>query len=893
MTASTDPLTRAIELSIEFETTEGEKDIESFLAEHESLRDILEPLLRQESTPDERPVLGDFELVRELGRGGMGVVYEAIQTLLGRTVALKLLPPHRALSPRSLAMFRREATLAASLDHPGIAKVLEFQEIDGQLALAMELIDGIPLDDILAPLDAAQLGSLTAVDLARAAGVAVEGDAAPEGWRGSYEMTAVELARQLAEALAHANSRGIVHRDVKPGNILITPMGKAVLTDFGLAKEEGMLGMTRSGEFAGTYQYAAPEQLEGRIDELDGRTDVYALGATLYELLTLKRPLEADSLTELVQLIQREEPAPPSKINPRVRPDLEAVVLCALEKDRKKRYATAEEFAIDLAHVLDGSPVKARRISLPARATRWVKRNQLVTAMIVVLVVATGMVSFFQMSASASLARFDNLWVGAALDSLEAQAAQTHPLWPERSDELRELVNAAETVLGMRQQHEVALAALRVGYVVDGEADRFGRTAHLAMARIAEIRGLIRRLTEQSKPKGVPLKARKAAEAEISALRLEMTELQTELSRSNRVQIPDVAVAALHDRLENQLYRLEHLEKGVLADLRFRLAWSESVRKKSIVDLTPKWADAAKRVASDGRFSGMSLTPQIGLVPLGPDPTSGLEEFAHMLSGEVPHRDGDGKLLVGVEHGMVFILMPGGTHALLQWQNDPRLAHKKDWKIKLVPFFLAKHELSRAQWRRIARGIPGLRWRDGGVAEVRNEVELHKPVNGVTWDMCDALFRTCGLDFPTHAQWAYAALFDGGIEQSDLPKIANLRDLAYTKGRGYPPRAGLPWNDGHVALANVASMAPTPAGFHHLHGNVSEWCRDVHNREVRPRDGDGLRDSWAGKFVIRINTGGHWLDTHPLNFLNRRIAASAVRSVGVRAARRIITEEPR
>ena len=133
MAESTDPLTRAIELSLEFETLRGTKSVEEFLRDHEGLRDILEPLLTPDTGPDDRQILGDFELRRELGRGGMGVVYEAVQILLGRTVALKLLPPHRALSPRSLAMFRREATLAASLDHPGIAKVLEFQEVDGNL----------------------------------------------------------------------------------------------------------------------------------------------------------------------------------------------------------------------------------------------------------------------------------------------------------------------------------------------------------------------------------------------------------------------------------------------------------------------------------------------------------------------------------------------------------------------------------------------------------------------------------------------------------------------------------------------------------------------------------------------------------------------------------------
>ena len=922
---SKDPLARAIELSLEFEASGGSIDLDSFLAEHDDLRDILEPLLQQDTTPDQRQILGDFELVRELGRGGMGVVYEAVQTLLGRTVALKLLPPHRALSPRSLAMFRREATLAASLDHPGIAKVLEFQEIDGQFALAMQLVEGVPLDDVISDLADASAAAndgkvrpdtLRSRDLAAASLVDIDADKIGARWRGSYEGTVVELARQVAEALAHAHSRGVVHRDVKPGNILLTPDGTAVLTDFGLAREEGMVGVTRTGEFAGTYQYASPEQLEGRLDEIDGRTDVYALGATLYELLTLQRPLDADSLTELFVLIKREDPRPPSRINSRITPDLEAVILCSLEKEPARRYASAEEFAIDLEHVLNGTPVKARRLSTPARVTRWIDRNRLASSMVLVLVVSTIISSFFWAHAEASAAvadasakesktqleRFNNLWVGAAIDAVEARSEAAHPPWPAHAEELRYLVGICEAeLLGKRADLSRALADLRRGHVRADTGPRdIGRGPHPAAPRIAELRGWTRRLLLQLQDPKANDAARDRAKSEIAAMNAEATELDALVARSDRVHIEeDRNAAALHDRLEQQLYRLRRLEAVLLEDLRFRRDWAARVHEETVENRKAEWKAAAARVAADERFDadearGFALAPQVGLVPLGSDPESRLEEFAHPLSGAVPTRGKDGELVLGVEHGVVFVLVPGGSFrsALEKKRNDPS-------RVRLDPFFIGKHELGRAQWQRLARGLPGLRWRDGGVVDVRNTGELLKPINGVSWDMCRRLFDRYGLDLPTAAQWEYAARFGGGVSATAdaLARVANLCDRSFVASkRGQddpPPRRFVRYDDNYPGLAPIASMQATPAGLHHMLGNVSEWCRDAHlGQSTKPRDGDGLRDREVGARALRVICGGDFMGLVPMPLFDRRYPLSAVRRTGVRPIRRHLSEPP-
>ncbi|MCB9888875.1 MAG: protein kinase [Planctomycetes bacterium] len=890
--AHSDPLLRAMELCREFEGKPG-TDATAFLAEHEDLRDLLEPLLDPgDSDSDDVSLrIGDYELVREIGRGGMGVVYEAIQTRLGRTVALKLLSPHRALAPRALAMFRREATLAASLDHPGIARVLELEESDGQLALAMELCDGMPLDAVLDALGGRAPGTLTAADLLQAAEIAP--DDAP-ALTGSYSGAVVELGRQVAEALAHAHARGVVHRDVKPGNIMLSGDGTAVLTDFGLAREDGTAGITRTGEFAGTYQYAAPEQIEGRIDAIDGRTDVYALGATLYEMLTLARPLDADSLSEFFRVLRTEDPAPPSRRNPRVSRDLDAVVLRALEKDPAARYASARELAEDLARVQSGQPVLARRLSAPRRTARWMRRNPLATGLVATLCVATATVSAFAYSAHRSalaaaasdqkstrtLQRFDNLWVGAALDAVEQRAERAHPAWPAQAAELHALVRQCEDeLLPMRDAHERVLAELRSGHLGAASTPRPAhRAAHPAVPRIHALEGEIHRIEIESKGR-INAAARREAAQDLLVLRREVEALRALVAASDPVQIPNRRDADLHDRLEQQLFRLRDVAATLLPDLRFRLDWARQIHAHSIEQARGAWDAAIARLQRDPRFK-KPIAPQLGLVPLGADPTTKLEEFAHLMSGTPPVRGADGKLTYAPDSGIVFVLLPGTE------------LRYRELTLRLDPFFIGKHELGRGQWRHLARGLPGLRWRDGGIADVRNRGELDKPVNGVSWHQCDALLHRCGLTLPTAAQWEYAATFGRGVpEGKALARQANLRDQTYARGarrRGQSPEGILPFEDGFAGLAPTHSMAPNDAGLHHVFGNLCEWCRDAHlGMALLPRQGDGFRDIDTGRNGPRIVMGGHWLGDRP-TLLDRRAPMMSARDTGLRPVRPVL-----
>ncbi|RMG14505.1 MAG: serine/threonine protein kinase, partial [Planctomycetota bacterium] len=292
---------------------------------------------------------GPYEVLRELGRGGMGVVYEARQARLERRVALKVLLGGDLSSAHHVARFQREAELAARLKHPNIARIHDVGVVDGLHYYAMDLIEGRPLADLLRE---------SAIEVHRA----------------------VEIARDAARALGHAHRLGVVHRDVKPGNILVDEGGRAVVTDFGLAREldaDAAARLTRSGAQVGTPRYMSPEQAGGRDDEVGPASDVFGLGVVLYELLTRRPPFSGSDLGELTRRISEDDPPPPSRCARGIPPPLDAVVLEALAKRPEDRYPSGAEFADDLERFLRGEPVLARARSPLERSWRWLRSRAL------------------------------------------------------------------------------------------------------------------------------------------------------------------------------------------------------------------------------------------------------------------------------------------------------------------------------------------------------------------------------------------------------------------------------------------------------------------------------------------------------------------------------------
>jgi WD40 repeat protein/serine/threonine protein kinase len=376
--------------------------------------------------------LGDYRIIREVGRGGMGVVYEAVQESLGRHVALKVFAPWARADPRQIERFRREARAAARLHHTNIVPVFGVGECNGRRYYAMQFIQGQGLDAILhelrrlrsapeadgtglaapastrsAPLAATVAHCLLTgrfeatqetepgFEVSPSTMTASRGGAEPASdasdWAsqagGSYARTIARVGFQVAEALAHAHGHGILHRDIKPSNLLLDVAGNIWVTDFGLAKAEDSEALTEAGDIVGTLRYMAPERFHG---DSGPASDIYGLGVTLYELLTLRPAFDEGDRARLIDHILHTDPPPPRALDTKIPRDLETVVLKAMAKHPADRYVSARALAEDLERFLQDRTILARRSTVSERLWRWCKRNPLVASLLGLLALVLG-----------------------------------------------------------------------------------------------------------------------------------------------------------------------------------------------------------------------------------------------------------------------------------------------------------------------------------------------------------------------------------------------------------------------------------------------------------------------------------------------------------------------
>jgi eukaryotic-like serine/threonine-protein kinase len=422
--------------------------------------------------------LGEYRIVREVGRGGMGVVYEAVQESLSRHVALKVLPFHGLMNPTHLERFRREARAAARLHHTNIVPVFGVGEESGVHYYAMQFIHGQGLDEVLQevkrlrgrPADSPSVKDVTGSvatgllsgqfaerpsAVCRAASGRAEKtttatrpeseEVATPSLRAKpshmssepetrYFRQVAQIGVQVAEALEYAHGEGVLHRDIKPSNLLLDVQGRTWVTDFGLAKADEAHEVTDPGDIVGTLCYMAPERFQGIAD---ARSDVYGLGITLYELATLQAAFADSQRARLIEKVTHEEPRRPRKLDAKIPRDLETIVLKAIAKEPSQRFASAGALADDLRRFLADRPIQARRTSLGERAWRWCRRNPTIAALVSLAVAMSLAVVIVSVAWALQLRRDRDHAQQLQQRAMDAEREVKQKLWQSKRDQAR------------------------------------------------------------------------------------------------------------------------------------------------------------------------------------------------------------------------------------------------------------------------------------------------------------------------------------------------------------------------------------------------------------------------------------------------------------------------
>jgi serine/threonine protein kinase/formylglycine-generating enzyme required for sulfatase activity len=635
----------------------------------------------------------------------------------------------------------------------------------------------------------------------------------------------IRLFARVARSLQTAHEQGIVHRDLKPANLIVTPQRDPVILDFGLAQvaDAEIQALTMTGDQPGTPMYMAPEQIDPRGRTPDASCDCWALGVCLYEALAGCRPFDGESLREIQDAILERDPAPLQRVDRRIPDDLIAIVEKALEKDRSRRYRTAGDLAQDLERYLRREPVRARRIGRILRVRRWVQRNPLAASFLLAVSIALISISWLLLDNRELLREYDLLAWGKRLENAVQAEALLYPVRPERRARFE----------GWLERHGEAIAQA-----------------------LPELERSLLELRERGQRIESP---DTASEHDLSPLRFSAPTDQ--FRHDNLLELVRAA------------RRFVAADGGMLARVRTHLAWLDEVEALSVRGATELWDRAAEELRADPRFAGCELKPQVGLIPIGLDPETGLQEFAHLRSGEAPARDAvTRRLLFGPETGIVFVLLPGGrTHVGAQ-REDPQAANFDAGarsnegpvqELRLAPFFIAKHEMTQGQWQRLSFGSRPSSARAGkSYAGIR--IDGTHPVENISWSEAHELLRRHGLRLPTEAQWEYAcrggtsSAWSTGAEHGSLEGYVNFADqTAKRKGAAWTQIAAWPeLDDGYTLHAPVLSMRANPFGLHHVHGNLFEWCEDLFARYelAEPRGGDGLRE--PPDATMRVIRGG-------------------------------------
>ncbi|MFO0980343.1 MAG: SUMF1/EgtB/PvdO family nonheme iron enzyme [Planctomycetota bacterium] len=835
------------------------------------------------------PVESHYRLGHEIARGGMGAIFAVWDRDLNRQVAMKImLDSNQSADPkRLLTRFLEEAQITGQLDHPGIVPVHALGlDQDGRLYFTMRLVRGRNLKHIF--------------ELVR------EGK---EGWN---QTRALGVMLKVCEAMAYAHSKGVIHRDLKPANIMVGRFGEVYVMDWGLARvleredrhdlrlregsSESLISIkthrqmereltpdsplvTMDGDVMGTPVYMPPEQAMGMVTELGPRSDVYSVGTMLYQVLTGEMPYvprgaKVSSRTILMRVIEG-PPRSVSELNSKVPAELAAICEKAMARDAKDRYANTLQMAEDLRAFLEGRVVRAYRTGAIAEFKKWMVRNRAIAALTAaaVLTLAIGLAATSILWGRAEQARANEATAKdqarqsarAAQDSLQeilrlsdvnrlnelrTEADKLWPELPERIEAMEQWLDEAHDVVSHLHEHEETLARLRTRAAPYDDAQREHDRA--TDPRVQELAMLIRERDFRSSHR-----------VKMDDLDDQIRTRTAEVSHARSWRFEHAEEQWRHDTLAQLVEDLQKLgdpdpRVGMITDVTARLRQAESACQRAALDHVA-WKTLIDAMTTDPSYHGVHIEEQVGLTPIGRDPQSKLFEFAHPRTGEVPERDGDGKLQLTGAMALVFVLLPGGTFSMGAQNSDPggpnfdRDAIGDEGpvhEVTLAPFFISKYEMTQGQWQRFTGTNPSYH-QHRATGDVRTPSPPH-PVENVSWDDCRDVLRRLGLDLPTEAQWEYATRAGTttpwwtGATKETLAGAAHLVD-----GDG-----GM-----YVDHSPAGRYRANGFGLHDLAGNVWEWCRDVRASYDRPlQAGDGERLSFLAE-QSRVIRGGSFLET--------------------------------
>jgi len=852
-----------------------------------------------------------YEPVEELARGAMGAILRVVDRDLGRELAMKVMlargdatseGAERQTGPDVVARFVEEARVTGRLEHPGIPPVHDFGvDSEGNFYFTMPWIRGQTLREVFRRVRAGE-----------------------PGWT---RARAVGLLLQVCDAVAYAHAQGVVHRDLKPRNVMVGEFGEVFVMDWGLARDRARQEVsdiriaspeedksspirTCQGVVIGTPCYMSPEQARGDSERVGPGTDVYALGAILYELLTEHPPYlptgSRSSGHEILRLVRSEAPAAVLAERKEVPPELAAICNKAMAREVEARYADVAQLAAELRSFQEGRVVQSYATGPWVELRKWIGRNRAVAflAGLLLVVALAGAAGMF------SVERARRATVERELDMSTAErlvetAERLGPTAPRSVPAMEAWVSSAEGLIARRPLYQRELADFEAIHAaaarreVDSpelpfdprvlEYERFKRD--LWQGRLAS------HDEELSAAKTQADRARVEQEPVVYGRELprvirNIERLEFDLASVRAWRYVDEELDREHLRLwemSRDLARLAGPEHDLLGRVRARLERARRLAQETLVKPAAAWEAAVASIADRGEcplYGGLELEPRLGLVPLGRN-AGGLWEFWLPISGERPEAREAGGYEIGPESGMVFVLVPGGESRVGAQDDDPDAPNyvapevcgdaplNRDQKgvrvLRLAPYFLSKFELTQGQWERLTGENPseyyaGTWMNDTPIATAAD------PVASVSHRQCVEALALWGLGLPTEAQWEVAAragsefAFPWGETWPPPAERVNFGDASHLRATHRAPGEGDP-DDGFPLLAPVDSLRPNAWGFHHLLGNAKEWCRDWYQQKCY--GGELLEDTSEmrpGHATYRSYRGGSCFEPGPETF---------------------------